>query len=581
MATDKEIRINVDDSPLNKLRQQAENLARDMIRSSREFSTSSDEVIADLEEQIALMERRNRINEQYARSQIQMARREGQVTPQGAQQQFQAVGQQAQDNKIMVDLVREVIETLKQTSKDEIRSDREDVERRIRASRTVGELGPAGDPFQHLQETLQRQYLGTEEAEAQQANQERPNRGRGGSRRRRRVEQFFNRAAQAENEYTFLTSFLEVIPWVGKAASTVAARGINNAENFEKAAIAYGRLNRFGQTRDPLAIGREQGRLFGIDAARLGFTPGEALDLYTQVESTLKRDVTGGTLGNIAGAQRALGLDANAMQQLLSTARYDRSTADPSRVLAQFDKYLTESRKSLAILPELVGTFSNTATQILQTRGSVDTQSLAAVISNISRQTGFEGVRMDRLTGAFGQLGRTSNPVTRALLMRAFRETDPNLSFVDIQERLEGGLSEESRPGLQRFFEIMRERTGGGDALTLALQTALPQLGVKDIRDVIKSGGFSKALQKEQIAGPRDFEIEGEKFVGPIEKSSKQISGALELAGDRIVEVLDKIQDKLSEMLNNINNKENVETTETEAEKIVGKNTHELVNQGI
>ena len=99
MPTDKEIRINVNDASLNKLRQQAENLSRDMIRASRQFATSGDEVIADLEEQISLMERRNRINEQYARSQIQMNRREGSISPGAAQQQFQAAGQQAQEGQ--------------------------------------------------------------------------------------------------------------------------------------------------------------------------------------------------------------------------------------------------------------------------------------------------------------------------------------------------------------------------------------------------------------------------------------------------------------------------------------------------
>ena len=73
MATESKIRISVDDSELNKLRQQAENLARDMIRASREFATGGDEVIADLEEQIRLMERQHRIAEEYARTEIERA----------------------------------------------------------------------------------------------------------------------------------------------------------------------------------------------------------------------------------------------------------------------------------------------------------------------------------------------------------------------------------------------------------------------------------------------------------------------------------------------------------------------------
>ena len=485
---------------------------------------------------------------------------------------------------MLVDLVREVIDTLKQTSKDEIRSDREDVEKRIRSSRTVGQLGPSGDPFEILTETLQRQYLGGEDTPTGPSDTQSSKKNERNQKVKRRIEQTLNKAATAENEYTFLTSFLEGIPFVGQAAATVAARGISNAENFERSAISYGRINRYNRGGDALTEGRNVGRALGTGVANYGLTPGEALSTMAGFQSALKRDVSGGAFTNLVGAQRTLGLDAGVISQLLSTSRYDRSINDPSRILAQFDKYLRETGRSIALMPELASTFTNAANQILSTRGEVDTSSLAAVISNISGSTGFQGQRLERLTGAFGQLGRTSNPVTRALLMRSFRETDPNASFVDIQEKLEGGLSEQSRPGLQRFFEIMRERTGGGDALTLALQTALPSLGIKDIRDVVKSGGFAKSLQKAQIAPDRDFGIEGQAFVGPIERSSKQISSALELAGDGIVQVIEELKSKIQGALDNFDGGGGGGDTgpsgdtppRTESEKMVSKSKYDL-----
>ena len=563
MATDKEIRLNVDDSALNKLRQRATDLSRDMIRASREFSTSSDEVVADLQEQISLMERRSQISEQYARNQIQQARQAGQAAPQQATQAIQ----QAQEDKIVVSLLREMIETIKQSSKNEIRADRDDVERRIRASRTVTQLGPAGDPIQALTETLQRGYLGGEndDIETNTQSESRNRRGRGSSRIRRGFEQVLNKAASAENEYVFLTSMLEGIPFVGKAAATVAARGISNAENFERSAINYGRINRFGRRGSPLDEGRAIGGAIGLAAANLGLTPGEALDRSTAFTGALQNDLSLEKVSSLVGAERSLGLDQNAIIQILRTSRYDQGVNDPSRILSQFDKYTKDTSQAITVIPELIGTFTSAANQILSARGEVDTQNLARVITGIGASTGFRGQRLDKLTGAFGNLGRTANPVTRALLMRSFRETDPNASFVDIQEKLEGGLSEGSRPGLQRFFEIMRERTGGGDAFTLALQTALPELSVKDIRDVVKSGGFAKSLQRSQIAGARDFTTEGQAFVGPVEKSGKQVAGALELAGDAIVQVLDELKVKIGDAISDIGGKE-VAEPKTEAE---------------
>ena len=50
MSQDKKINVSVDDSGVSKLRQSANELAKDMIRSSRAYSTSSKEVLKDLED---------------------------------------------------------------------------------------------------------------------------------------------------------------------------------------------------------------------------------------------------------------------------------------------------------------------------------------------------------------------------------------------------------------------------------------------------------------------------------------------------------------------------------------------------
>ncbi len=585
MPIGKEIKVSVDDSPLNKLRQQTEQIGQNMIRQSREFTTSGREAINYIEEQIRLMERRNQIQEEYARHQLNRQRQSGQVSGPQFAEAARGISTDAGEGRLQVQLLRELIDTVRHTSREEIREDRQGVERQIRQSRTVDQLGPGGDPTRNLVESLQRDVLDTGGTEGNASQPDGYTKSFDRQQRvRRRLERTLNKAASADNEYTFLTSFLEGIPFVGQAAATVAARGITHAENFEKSAISYGRLNRYGRGGDPLDAGRSVGRNIGLAGASFGLTPSDALNTMVGFESALKRDVGGESFTNLVGAQRALGLDSNTITQILTTARYDRSINDPSQLFSQFDKFLKDTGQSLSVLPELAGTFSNAASQILATRGDVDTQSLSAVISNISRSTGFRGQRLDRLTGAFGQLGRTSNPVTRALLMQSFRETDPNASFVDIQEKLEGGISEGSRPGLQRFFEIMRERTGGGDALTLALQTALPQLSIRDIRDVVKTGGFAKALQKQQIAPARDFATEGQAFVGPIEKSSKQISSALELGGDALVEVIELLKEKIFTAINNFDEQKAVSgdvEPASPAEKIAAQNTNNVMNNPV
>jgi len=64
MSQDKKINVSVDDSGVSKLRQSANELARDMIRSSRAYSTSSKEVLKDLEDQIKAIEKRNKLEDE-------------------------------------------------------------------------------------------------------------------------------------------------------------------------------------------------------------------------------------------------------------------------------------------------------------------------------------------------------------------------------------------------------------------------------------------------------------------------------------------------------------------------------------
>ena len=586
MAIDKEITLNVNDQAFQRLQQKAETMTRNMIRGSRQFSASGKEVEQDLIKQIALMERRNRLNEQAAKTALSQARVTGQPAPQAAK----AAVSEAQEMKMLIALMRENIETIRTTSRDEIKSNRAGIERQISASRTVGQLGPQGDEFALLRETFQRQDLGLEVDEQAEfrRQQKRDERAAAAEERRKRkarelrlarVQRATSMVAGTENEYTLLAESLSGIPYIGPALATVSGRAIAQASDFERQAVEYGRLHRFGRgALTPLMLGRAVGQGVGLEGAELGVTPADFLRMSNVYEGALKQNVSHANVANLIGVEKTLGLNPNVIQQVLSTTRYDpRAGRDPTRIFAQFDQFTKDTKTAITEIPELINTFSNAANQILGTRGTFDANALAATVTGISRQTGFRGQRLERLTGAFGNLGRTSNPVTRALLMRAFRETDPNASFVDIQEKMEGGLTEKSRPGLQRFFEIMRERTGGGDALVLALQTVLPELSIKDIRDIIKSGGFQKALQRDQIVGARDFVAEGKEHVTDLEKASAKVSSALELAGDDLVVAINKIKDAIDLVFEDIGKEDvGVRESKEEAERIAAQNKKDL-----
>ena len=69
------------------------------------------------------------------------------------------ISKESREDKLQTQILREIVDAIKTTSRQEIREDRIGTEKRIQASKTVGELDPDVDPFEALKESLQQEYL--------------------------------------------------------------------------------------------------------------------------------------------------------------------------------------------------------------------------------------------------------------------------------------------------------------------------------------------------------------------------------------------------------------------------------------
>src|SRR6056297_1767197 len=155
---DKKVGIGVDTSQLgdgfSRIKQSAESLSRDIIRSSRAYSTSSKEVTRDIEEQIRSIEKRNKLEAEFRQSKLREQKETGQISQQDFKSQMGAAKVESQQDRLQTQLLREVIDAIKSTSKEEIREDRLGVEKKVEASKTVGRLSPEGDEKKLLKETV-------------------------------------------------------------------------------------------------------------------------------------------------------------------------------------------------------------------------------------------------------------------------------------------------------------------------------------------------------------------------------------------------------------------------------------------
>jgi len=147
----------------SRVRSDAKELARDMIRDAQEYSSNSKELIRNLNEQVSTLERRNRLEREGA--QIAAERKLASATTD--QQRDEAKGEMKdisisdKENKQQVDILKDIYLAILQSSREEIGANKENVQENL--SRLQGILGTKDDKraeFEVLKSSYQDQQLG-------------------------------------------------------------------------------------------------------------------------------------------------------------------------------------------------------------------------------------------------------------------------------------------------------------------------------------------------------------------------------------------------------------------------------------
>jgi hypothetical protein len=317
MANDKKINVGVDDSGVNKLRQSTNELAKDMIRSSRQYSTSAKEVLKDLEDQIRAIEKRNKLEAESARMNLQMKRDAGSITPDQYSTQIRGAAGMYREDKMQTQLLRELIDTIKSTAKEEIRENRSTVEQTIRRDRRTTQLNPEGSPEENLRRTIQRDILG-EVGEAE--TDERSRFRRYGKSAGAGVNQALSTVANSPNAFYMAAAVLGLTPIVGQGLSAMANKIVGSADRYEKSAGKLSALS--GGT-----IEGETGRIESLGGA--GFFSKFGLSNAAVAEKMYGyKKASGLKIGDLTAMQlmameRSLDIDPSMMQGLAGIQRYD------------------------------------------------------------------------------------------------------------------------------------------------------------------------------------------------------------------------------------------------------------------
>lgn len=462
---DKTVRIGVDSSELknaqSSLRNDTEQLARDMIRSSRQYSTSSKEVLKDIDDQIRAIEKRNKLDEEFRKLRLDSLRDQGGMSAAQYSNQKSEIGKDSRSDELQTRLLRELIDEVKKSSKDEIREDRRNVESLVGGS-GVGRLGVSGDEFTALKRTIQQDIIS--EASRNEGIQS------GGFNMRGLIgagSRYGSMAAQGNFQGLMMGAGGEAIGGMtgrgimagagGMSGGAIAATGIGAIIIGAVVAAFAGEKKLLKDGRD-YAITTQTAGITGMVSARDRFASGgvyqgmgmstiEGMNFYASLAKSAGGDV-GENIPMLAGITRSRNVSPELLNQTLGFQRYSNEGSAGGVVsslelaLKRIYPYDETFRRKLVQLPEFMGVYNSLAQQMLQTTGRVNSVALSGFVGGIAEGFGVEGVNLQRYAGnLMGGMKGSSNNFVRKMQFASMRQAYGNLSYQEMLEKLEDPTS--------------------------------------------------------------------------------------------------------------------------------------------
>lgn len=503
MADQAKVKIGVDasgyDTEFNRIKASADGLFREMIKSSRQYTTSAKEVLSDIESQIKAIERRNRIEAEGRRSELSKGRATGVTSESEYRRGVTELKGDTQTDKLQIQLLRELIETTKQTAKDQIKEDRVAVEKQIAASETVNKRAPKGDEQAILRETIQQAELGKlgQEEIAQKSRFEAARKGL----------PYMSAVAGSSNFYEAVAhtgqmgmgkvgqmgGALGLLGGLGAIGMMVGGRAIQASLPYEQ---AMGRVAGISGGTVSGSIGHEGTyEQFGRGFQDYGYTMDEALSRRADI--TRARGYSGGAGKATLDAllmERGLGLDSGLINQMESTQRGETSGLSTRGIvqgtIGAFRSTGAIRGQDMAALPQYLQMANQIGQEQLKALGRVDTGINTKMVAGISGM--HEALKNPQyLSGVVASLraGLVSAPneQTEALQYATLSRMNPSGSLFDLTKTREKGQY------LPQYLSNLKNISGGGDQYKFSLMSQFG-LSAQAAEDV--AGGDIEKLKR-------------------------------------------------------------------------------------
>lgn len=544
---DKTVKIKVDSREAmdvqRRLQTDAEQFARDMIHSARNYSTSSKEVLKDINDQIKALEKKNRLETEMQRMKTESLHQAGRITADEFATRSSKIGQDGRMADMHSKLLREVIQSIIETSKEEIRENRKVVEQKVNQSKSVNTLGVDGDELESLKETVQQGII----SDLKVKEQVQRTGGYGGF-SPGGATAFGNSFASgnAMGMYAGMRGMMAAGGAAGLAIGLPLAllgggmyAGMNSTEQLHSYMVATQR----GST----GIKDERVAREGM-FTKIGYDTEEGMNVYGNIlRSAGGRKMSENEMLALTSISRARDISPEMLNQTVGLQRYGGDGA--AQIVYSFERalqnlYPEEFKRKLVQLPEMMSVYNTIAQQTLQNVGSIDSNAISAFVTGIQGGLRVEGANLQRYaSGIASGFGASNNNFIRKMQFASIREMDPDMGY---QESLEVLEDPTKHPKYMRIMES-KMRKFGLTPYRSWLKTM--GIGAKKAGELFESGDLEQAFSLMEKSGkdkmPTDGELrdkyytDAKLFQDTVGTALKDIKDILKTEGIKIAEIVE------------------------------------------
>lgn len=577
MDVNKRIYLSVEDSNVestfNRYKQLANESANELIKNANQYSKTGKDILQYLEEEIKLRERKRKLEVEERRSDISdvyeskiagvKSQSQREKLTEGYKGRMKEVSLQEKEMEKQTSLLRQIIETLQHTAKEELRENKKEVEKQVQLYRK-GKLGEL-TPEQEAKLKMQSEMLGYGDKEKEKSIFTPVFLGTMLGNMIPKTLEKIGALVRADSSERAVNTIMRVIPFgIGDVIADVRERALDAQETREIAEFKF------------QATTGNRGARAGHRGVGYGLLPSDIYDLAT--ESSRARGRFRGNIESaedMAALEKAYNVDYGQSLKLMRTERFGGGGAmqDVGLIINTLKNQGLWNQDSQTKIPEYLEMLVSLQEEQIKKEGTIDNVRNMSNLSAMAKLGDKYFRDTTYVTGISNAIANPQNEYQQARSLSVLAGMNPKGDLWELQLMQEKGLGQEGY--MSGVVQQIRKRYGTGNLGEMALYETLkgggqniskqdartiyqeslknPKLwdsvvDEKSLEDVMTRFGLdTRALGKARTSGlAKDVALTTTEYS---EDAWKATASLMERTGEKLGEVLKEAGDYLKKAI--------------------------------